>query len=276
VEERHAEKKAYKVMTKELDEILGEEEKETPPTPPEEKKEETPEELPQEKKNEDEVQAEARKIILDAAKASQEELRKIRTIRKKATKAASGDEEDEEELPPIDHKDPSVKAWDKHIGEKVSPINKEIEMEKEEVRDLALKDFLADKPALAKNPEKLKSLMETYNSLAQGRITERNKEKVIQVLEKAYAAENHEELRSTAHKEKVEKAKAEEAFSGVAVSQGSTAYPSSKPDKMPPIDDEQRDIIRKMGYKSPEEWWKDKQKYQGEVETKEKEEKSGD
>jgi len=271
-------------MTKELDEILGEEENETPPTPPEETpKEETPAEPPQEKKNEDEVQEEDIRRTLEARKAAEEELRKIRKIKKTAKKVVSGEEEDDEDdLPPIDYKDPSVKAWDKHIDNKVSPVNKEMEMEKDEVRGLALKDFLADKPTLTKDPEKLKRVMKNYHSLAQGEITERNKEMVVNYLEKAYAAESHEELRDKAHQERVNKAKAEGAFSDVAITKGLTGYPSSNPEQMPQFSDEERDIIKKMGYGSPEEYWKMKQKYPGEVETddekvrKLKEEKTSD
>lgn len=251
----------------ELDKILGEEENETPPTPPEEE----PKGEPQEEKN-DEVQQEARKRLLDATKAAEEELRKIRTIRKQAKKVVSqqDDDEEDEDLPAIDLQDPSVKSWDRHLSQKVDPVNREIEMEKEEVRGLALRDFLMDKPALSKNTDKLKKVMENYHALAQGRITERNKEMVIQYLEKAFAAENHEEFRDRRHQEEVDKAKAEEAFSSVAMSRGSSAYPSPKNlTKMPVLNDDEREVIKKMGYSSPEAWWADKQKYSGgSVETK--------
>ena len=64
----------------------------------------------------------------DEAKA---ELKKIREA-KKVEKPA------EEEIPKIDFTDPSSKAWDKHIKENVTPLQEELEKEKDErtYRDL--------------------------------------------------------------------------------------------------------------------------------------------
>lgn len=157
------------------------------------------------------------KAILEAT----DNLRKIRKDAKKL-KTAGATEDDEDELPKINMDDPSAKAWDKHIRQNTAPVIEELEKEKEEVRTFALREFLKDRPSLAKNPEKLKQVMTTYDRIKTS--SERTREGVTLDLEKAYAAEHHEELTQAVRNSRLDNARNDAIFSDPAVTRGSTAY----------------------------------------------------
>lgn len=180
---------------------------------------------------------------------AQSKLKTIRTARKQPV--------EEDEVPKIDFEDPTSKAWDKHIRENVNPLQVELEQEREEVRSFALKEFLLDKPNLARNPEKLKELMETYERLHTA--TERNKEGVLRDLQKAYAATYHEELFNSARNQRVEQAEQDMLYSDPGVSRGATAYSGPK-ESTTRLTREQMDILAKWGVPASE-WLEDYKKY---------------
>ena len=160
------------------DKKVGEGEQ-TPPQPsPEEIKEQ--EELT--KKNEQ--LANVQKAIDDA----NAELRKVRSQKKQIVAETKPEEQELK----IDLEDPSAKAWDKHIRQQITPVETELEQEKEEIRSYALREFLADKPSLASKPEKLKELIQEYEALSVGRISGKTKEGVLLYLNKAYASVFHD------------------------------------------------------------------------------------
>lgn len=228
--------------------ILGED---TDPTPPADatvpKKEPEPSEEDKEVARKTQVKANLDKAILEA----QETLRKTR----KATKNPKADED--EDIPQIDMDDPAAKAWDRRIRETSAPIAAEMEKEKEEVRTFALREFLQDKPSLAANPEKLQQVMATYDRLKTS--SERTREGVILDLEKAYAAEHHEELIDLARNRRIETAQGDALLSDIAVSRGSTSYSNPK-EATPNLSEEDKAIIAKWGI-TPTEWIADKKKY---------------
>lgn len=220
----------------ELETLLAEE-KETPapaleaPEKEEVKETKSPEELKKE-----EHLANINKAIAEA----NEQLRLKRKQVKNPTL------EEEEELPKIDMNDPSAKAWDRRIKDSVTPLNAENEKEKDEVRNYALSQFLSDKPALAKNGEMLKKVMETYNILKEGKISEKTVEGVLTMLDKAYVAENHETILGQQRRERIARAQADAIFSDPAVSRGATAY-SSERESSPVYNEEAKTILAKWG-----------------------------
>jgi hypothetical protein len=153
----------------------------------------------------------------------------LRTTRQKIKEARG--ETVEDELPKIDDTDPSAKAWNKRIQDTTAPIASQLEKQKEEVRTFALRRFLADKPSLAKNPEKLKELMTNYDRLKVA--TEQTQEGVLIDLEKAYGATFHEELVSAARNARLEHAKEEMIQSDIAISKGATSETTTPPAKRP-------------------------------------------
>lgn len=161
-------------------------------------------------------------------KAIKDETDRLRVIRDNQRKAKLGIEIDEESenLPEIDLKDPSSKAWDKRIRETTAPVQKELEKAKEERRLFTLRQFLADKPSLAKNPQKITEMMETYDRLKTS--TELTNEGIQMDLEKAYAATHADELISAARNGRVDDARNDAIFADIAVSRGSTAYSDDK------------------------------------------------
>lgn len=234
----------------ELEKIIGTE-KETPKEPSAEVTQtQAPEKTEEETKKEEHL-ANLNKAIAE----STENLRKLRTEVKTARPITT-----EEELPVIDLEDPSAKAWDKRIRESVSPVQAELEMEKEEVRTSALRDFLSDRPALARNPEKLKQLVSEYEVLSKGKISEKTKEGVLLYLDKAYASTFHEEILNAAREGRVNGAKAESAFSDIAVDRGTTSYRNQQDVSKRQLTQEERDILARWG-QTPEEWLEDNKKY---------------
>ena len=234
----------------ELDKILqgesGEEEIETPKEPSEDKPEE-------EKKQEEEVQKKQEQLdnLNKAILEANTQIKNLRT-EKKGIKA-------EEEIPKIDFEDPSSKAWDNHIKENVNPIQQELDKEKEEIRSFALKEFLADKPALSADPEKLKELVGTYEKIKTA--SERTREGVMLDLNKAFAAVYHDELLASARDNRVERAKGDILFSDPGVSRGATSYSMEKeasPEKG--LSEDDKAVLAKWGM-SPNEWGEAAKKY---------------
>lgn len=227
-------------MATELEKILGEDKEVTPPLEPKVEPKVEPKIEPKVEEN-PEVKAEAEKLanIKIAVKSEEERLREIRRKQKLAKQGIIVDEE--EELPQIDMKDPSAKAWDKRIRETVAPAQLELEKAKEERRLFTLRQFLQDKPALAKDSNKVKEMMEVYDRIKSS--TELTNEGITFDLEKAYAATHYEELISAARQGRVENARNDAIFSNPGVSRGSTAYSTETPKKRV-YNEEEKDILK--------------------------------
>lgn len=220
----------------------GDQEKETPAPPQEPVKEE--------QKIDPEVEEKKAKLA-EIEKASAEalaELQRIREEKREAKKASK----DDDELPTIDETDPSVKAWDKRIKQEVNPYQQQVEQGKAEIRQFALDKFLADKPALSKDPVKIKELVATYEKIRTA--TESTTEGVLLDLDKAYAATFHKELLEMARQGRIDNARNDALFSDIAVSRGSTAQttPKSIPVK---LSDDDKAILARWGM-TPDEWAK--------------------
>lgn len=217
-----------------LKKILGEE-KETPAAPkepPKKEEEKKPEQTPEEIEKTEHLTN-----LNKAIEEGNEELRRIRAEKKK-------EKPSDEDVPKINFDDPSAKAWDNHIKESVNPMQAELEKEKSEIRQFALRDFLADKPALAKNPEKVKELVGTYEKLRTA--SERTKEGVLLDLDKAYAAVFHEELLNAARSARSDNARKDAILSDIAVSHGATAY-SPPFEKSPQYTEDDRQVLARWG-----------------------------
>lgn len=226
-------------MATELEKLLGEDKKEVTPPSEEKKPEEKPEVTPPEKNPEVKAKAEH---LANLSKAVVDEEARLKEIRRKQKLAKQGIiEDEEEEIPVIDDKDPNAKAWNKRINDAAAPAQQELEKAKQERRLFTLRQFLTDKPSLAKNPERIKSMMETYDKLKTS--TELTSEGILMDLEKAYAAEHSEELISAARDGRVENARNDAIFSDIAVSRGSTAYQEETPKKRV-YSDEEKDILK--------------------------------
>jgi len=229
-------------MPDELEKILAEGKDTQPPAS---------EATPQEAKPEvDEVQKKREELdnLNKAVAEAQSELRETRKKKKELASAPTTDEE----LPEIDFKDPSAKAWDQHVDRKVNPMSEEMEREKEEVRTFALQRFLQDKPALAKDPEQLKELVTIYERIRTA--TERTQEGVLIDLQKAYAATHADELLAAARQNRIESAEADIIASDIAVTRGATAYSQPKVPKRKLSSEEQKivdrwnDSLERLGY----------------------------
>ncbi len=173
-----------------------------------------------------------------------EETEKLRKVRENQRRAKLGLDPLEDELPQIDLKDPSSKAWNKRIEDATAPANRELEKAKEERRLFTLRQFLSDKPALAKNPEKIKAMMETYDRLKTS--TELTSEGITMDLEKAYAAEHSEELVNLARQGRVETARNDAILADPAVTKDSTSYSKEQP-KQRTYSEEEKSILIKWG-----------------------------
>jgi hypothetical protein len=209
----------------------------------------------EEKKQDDPVQKkqEQLKNLETAISQANEELRKLRESKKEVK---------EEEIPKIDDNDPSSKAWTKRINETVAPVKTELDQEKSEIFNFSIKKFLTDKLALAGDGEKLKEFIGVYEKIKSN--SGRTQEGVTLDLEKAFAATYAEELISQARESEVWKAEGNAMFSEPAISRGSTSYFQEKPDynsALKGITEDDKQHIFRMGYKSVEEWAKDKEKY---------------
>lgn len=169
--------------------------------------------------------------------------------------------EEEEEIPQIDFNDPSSKAWAKHIKEQTNPFAQEFEKEKEEIRTFALRTFLADKPALAQNPEKLKKVMETYERIKTA--SERTTEGVLIDLNRAFAAEYSDELISQVRERRINTAMADAIVADAGVSRGSTAYFKDRGVSPVASLSESDKAILSRWHMEPEEWGEMKKQYPG-------------
>jgi hypothetical protein len=235
----------------ELKAILGDEGEVTPPAeePIPEKEPITPEEDPAVKAKQEQL------ANLDKAiKEEQTRLQKVRQDRKSAKTVVP----EEEELPQINLDDPSAKAWDKRIQDAAGPATRELEKAKEERRLFALRQFLSDKPALSKSPEKLRAMMETYDKLKTS--SELTSEGITMDLEKAYAAEHSEELIRAVRAGRVDDARNDAIFSDIGVSRGSSTYSNEPEVKQPTLNEDERAVLARWGM-SPAEWLKEKKKY---------------
>lgn len=206
------------------------------------------------KKQEEEI-AKKQQQLDNLNKAIEESNRLLKETREQKKQAGVP-----EEIQKIDFEDPGAKAWDKHIKESTDPLRQEMEKEKDEIRSYALREFLADKPSLAANPEKLKEMMTVYEQIKVA--TERTTQGVMIDLNKAFAAVYHDELISSAREYRVGRAKSDILFSDPGVSRGSTAYFEDKgesPEKT--LSEDDRTILARWGM-SPSEWGEAKKKYQ--------------
>lgn len=242
----------------ELKALLGEGHED--PAPPAEEAPKEPNKEPEKPIPEEDPQVKAKReqlVNLDKAiKEEQERLRKARTARKQSKTV---EEIEEDELPKINLEDPSAKAWDKRIREAAAPAQQELEKAKDERRLFALRQFLQDKPSLARNPEKLKAMMTTYDRLKTS--SELTNEGITMDLEKAYAAEHSEELISAARNGRVEGARNDALFSDIGVSRGSSTYSDSRTEDKPIVmTDDERAVLAKWGI-TPAEWAAEKKKY---------------
>lgn len=219
-------------MSDPIDELLAEVESKPKPALEPEKPKVDPE---QAKKDEEVARKEEQLANLNRAIAEAND--QLRTARK-----AKKQDPEEEELPVIDEKDPSVRAWSKRINETVDPMRSELEKEKEEIQTFALQEFLGDKPALAKNPEKVKELISTFQKIRTS--TGRTKEGILLDLKKAYAAVFHDQLITAARQSRIEKAEQDILLSDIAVSRGATSYSTPAPKKVPLSADDQKIIDR--------------------------------
>ena len=145
----------------------------------------------------------------------------------------------------IDLNDPDAQAWDKHIRGAVSPVQDELDKEKAEIRQFSLDEFLADKPSLAKNPDKLKEVLSVYDKIKTA--SERTTQGVLLDLRKAYAAVFQDELLEADRQNRVEGVRRDTAFSEAGISRGSTAYSSPKETRPKLTAEEEKLAVRWYG-----------------------------
>lgn len=205
-----------------------------------------------------ELEAKAlKKANLDKAiEEAEEKLRQKREAAKVVQSKEVEKDEDDESDAKIDFNDPAAKAWDKHIRDNVSPISNEREAEKAEIRKFTIKEFLTDKPALARDPEKVKELIDMYDRIKSN--TGLTKEGVLLDLGRAFGALYHEQLSEAAKTQRFEKVKEMELFSSPAVDQGATGYINEK-QKRPNLSQDDLKILQNWGM-TPEQWYEMKEK----------------
>lgn len=191
------------------------------------------------------VTPEEKKANLD--RAIEEAQGTLRSLRKDIKIAKTGEPEDD--LPQIDLNDPSAKAWDRRIKESNAPLSSQLEAQKSEVRTFALRRFLADKPSLANNPEKLKELMGNYDRIKVA--TEQTEQGVLMDLDKAYGATFHEELVAAARSGRIEQAKEDMIASDIGISRGSSAEATPKPEKRRMTAEEQQIVAQWESFGAP-------------------------
>lgn len=222
-------------------ENIGEPEKDTQTTSSE------PEEVQKEEKLEDEKISKKEEQLNNLNKAIQEAEAHLR---KKRAKPQPKQEEEEESIQ-IDDSDPSSRAWNKRISESLAPVQSEIEQAKSERRVFALRQFLQDKPTLAKNAEKISRLMDTYEKIKSS--SELTSEGILTDIARAYYADNHQDILATEDSREIERAKAESIASDIGVSKGSTTYTPQR-EAFVPLSDEDKAILAKWNF--PEEEFK--------------------
>jgi len=216
----------------ELEKLLGEEEKTAAPA------EEQPKVEPKQPTAEELAAQAAKDELVQLGKAKAEALAEISRLRKEKQDLKKGKVSEEDELPEINLKDPSARAWDKHIQNAVQPSLTESEKEKAEILETEVQKFLQDKPALAKDSAKVKDLMETFEALSSGRITGKVPAKVQEFLVKAYGAITWQEREAADLVERQRQAEADAEFSAPAISHGATGYQGTQPKKKKYSDEE--------------------------------------
>ena len=183
-----------------------------------------------------------------AIEVQSEELRRIRK-EKKVVKST----DDDDDIPVINDEDPSAKAWNRRIRESVAPVQEQMERAQDEVRSSALREFLKDKPSLARDPEKVKRLVSRYEKIHEG--TELNKDNAIEDFEAAYVSLDPKAILEAARSRRVNEAKAENMYSDIVVDSGTTTYRKERDVSSPQINEEDIPLILKM-YGSVEEYKK--------------------
>lgn len=229
-----------------LNDIFGEQETETPKP--------SLEETQEKEKPKDEEILKKQTQLDNLQKAIQEAEAQLRKKRQKP----KPQQEEEEELPRIDDDDPSAKAWNKRINEKVAPMQSEIEQAKAERRQFALKSFLQNKPAIVTNADKMKQLMDTYEKIKVS--SELTTEGILMDIERAYAADNYQEILATQDNREFEQAELNQAASDIGVSRGATGYASRRESSKIPLSDDDKAILAKWNM-TPEQWVELKKKH---------------
>jgi len=231
------------MATDDLESIFGKPEADTQKKP----LEATPVEPQSEKTAEDKELEKKAQQLENLNKAIQEAESQLRKKRQKPAK-----EDDEEELPKIDDNDPSSKAWNKRINDRVAPALSELEQAKSERRQFALREFMQGIPSLSTNPDKVKQLMDTYEKIKT--CTELSTEGIIIDLRRAYAADHHQEILATQELDDIDEAKAQSAASSIGVSRGATtAYATRQQKPKYNLSDDDKLQLAKWGM-SAEEW----------------------
>lgn len=217
----------------------GEEGKETTPKPAEPTK------------SEEEIKKEEHLANLNRAIAeANDELKTLRTQKKEGT------EPQDDDTPRIDFNAPEAKAWDRHIKSVADPLASALAKEKEEVEQLALREFLSDKPDLAGNAEKRKEFVDAYQALAGARnISGRNKDIVLDVMGKAYGAVAYSDVLDRERQERIARAKADGAISEVATDTGSTTYRNESGARRRALNKDETEAAIRM-YGSVDNYWK--------------------
>ena len=234
-------------MADDLESIFGK-----PDTTSEKPLEVSPEKPQSEKVEDKELEKKAQQLD-NLNKAIQEAEAQLRKKRQKPVK-----EDDEEELPKIDDNDPSSKAWNKRINDRVAPALSELEQAKSERRQFALRSFLQNRPSIAANSEKIKKMMDTYERIKTS--SELTSEGILMDIERAYAADNYQEILATQDSEEIDEARAQSAASSIGVSRGaSTAYATRQPKPKYNLSDDDKLQLAKWGM-TPEEWVAQKEK----------------
>lgn len=184
--------------------------------------------------------------ITKAIDEAEQELKRARDAKKNPPL-----KEGEEEIPPIDMNDPGSKAWDKRIRETVDPVQQNVEKGKQEVRTFALREFLADKPSLASNPDKVKELMTVYDRIKTA--TETTKEGVLLDLKRAFGAIYSDTLIEMARNNKVEGARQQQLFVDPVIDKGTTSYNNDE-ERIPNMSEQDKAQLAAWGL-TPQEWW---------------------
>ena len=184
------------------------------------------------------------RVIEANKKAALADLQKARLEKRQLKKESqSGPSGPVEKV--IDEADPDAQAWLKKIHQTVSPVQDELDKEKAEIRQFSLDEFLADKPSLAKNPDKLKEVLSVYDKIKTA--SERTTQGVLLDLRKAYAAVFQDELLEADRQNRVEGVRRDAAFSEAGISRGSTAYSSPKETRPKLTAEEEKLAVRWYG-----------------------------
>ncbi len=244
-------------MPNELEQLIADEDKEKSETSSDDsqKTEKSEDESSSQKNQIDEEIRSKEEHLAHVQAAIDAENQRLKEARAKANAARIAQDSEEEPILKVDLTDPSAKAWDKHIRDTVAPAQSILDKEKDEVRTAALETFLKAKPALAKDPEKVKSLMEEYERLSSGKITELQRDGVSLYLSKAYASLYHDVLTDPARLRQFSDAQADIDLTESAVDSGATTYPREREYPKENLTAEDRETILNM-YGSLDEYYK--------------------